>query len=209
VGAQAQMAGSDVEVRDTVQRAPFDGEIAERYLDPGAFVRPGQYIVSVVDRTRVICATDAPEQDHPFLEAGRAVRLRLLATGREVAGKISRVSPSADPATRTLHFEVDLDNADRAIPVGTSVEMLILENEGSNVIHLPSAAAKVEGTRATLFVLEGDRARKKVLRFLGEREGELYLSPDLPPGALVVLDGREQLEDGDQVVLKAAAGARP
>jgi len=208
-GAQAQMAGSDVEVRDTVQRAPFDGEIAERYLDPGAFVRPGQYIVSVVDRTRVICATDAPEQDHPFLEAGRAVRLRLLATGREVAGKISRVSPSADPATRTLHFEVDLDNADRAIPVGTSVEMLILENEGSNVIHLPSAAAKVEGTRATLFVLEGDRARKKVLRFLGEREGELYLSPDLPPGALVVLDGREQLEDGDQVVLKAAAGARP
>jgi RND family efflux transporter MFP subunit len=209
--AQAQMASSDVEYQDTIQRAPFDGEIGERFLDPGAFVRPGNYIVSVVDRTRVICATDAPEQDHPFLQVGRAVHLRLLATGTELDGKIARVSPSADPSTRTLHFEVDLDNKDLAIPVGTSVEMMIKESAGQNVIHLPSAAAKVEGTRATLFVLEGDRARKKVLKFLGEREGELYLSPDLPPGAQVVVDGREQLEDGDQVTLKSVtpAGVRP
>ena len=211
--AQAQMASSDVEFQDTVQRAPFDGEIGERYLDPGAFVRPGNFIVSVIDRSRVICATDAPEQDHPFLEVGRAVHLRLLATSQELDGKVSRVSPAADPSTRTLHFEVDLDNKDRAIPVGTSVEMLILEGEGRKVIQLPSAAAKVEGTRATLFVLEGDKARKKVLKFLGEREGLLYLSPDLPANAQVVMDGREQLEDGDQVVLARpgapVAGARP
>ena len=181
--AQAEMASSDVQFRDTVQRAPFD-------------------------RGRVICATDAPEQDHPFLEVGRAVHLRLLATSQELDGKISRVSPAADPATRTLHFEVDLDNKDRAIPVGTSVEMLILENAGQKVIQLPSAAAKVEGTRATVFLLDGDKARKKVLKFLGEREGILFLSPDLPPGAQVVMDGREALEDGDPVVLaKAAAGA--
>ena len=206
--AQAEMASSDVQFRDTVQRAPFDGEIGERFLDPGAFVRPGNFIVSVIDRGRVICATDAPEQDHPFLEVGRAVHLRLLATSQELDGKISRVSPAADPATRTLHFEVDLDNKDRAIPVGTSVEMLILENAGQKVIQLPSAAAKVEGTRATVFLLDGDKARKKVLKFLGEREGILFLSPDLPPGAQVVMDGREALEDGDPVVLaKAAAGA--
>jgi len=203
--AQAQMASSNLEFQDTIQRAPFDGEIGERFLDPGAFVRPGNYIVSVVDRSRVICASDAPEQDHPFLSVGRAVHLRLLATSRELDGTISRVSPSADPSTRTLHFEVDLDNQDRAIPVGTSVEMLILENAGRNVIHLPTAAAKVEGTRATVFVLEGDRVRKKVLNFIGEREGELYLSPDLPPGAQVVVDGREQLEDGDPVVARPGA----
>ena len=175
-------------------------------------MHPGTTIVSVVDRNKVICASDAPEQDHPFLEVGRPVHLRMLATARELDGKISRVSPSADPSTRTIHFEVDVDNQDRSLPVGTSVEMLILEATNQKVIHLPSAAAKVEGTRATVFVLEGDRARKKVLQFLGEREGELYLSPDLPAGAQVVLDGREALEDGDQVLLKPgapAAGGKP
>ena len=211
--AQAQMASSDAEYQDTIQKAPFDGEIAERFLDPGAFVRPGNFIVSVVDRSRVICATDASEQDHPILEVGRGVHLRLLATSTELDAKISRVSPSADPATRTIHFEVDIDNKDRAIPVGTSVEMQITEGGGRKVIQLPAAAAKVEGVRASVFVLEGDRVHKKVLQLLGEREGQLFLSPDLPPGAQVVLDGREQLEEGDQVVLKAAspaiAGARP
>jgi RND family efflux transporter MFP subunit len=213
--AQAQMASSDVEYRDTVQRAPFDGEIAERFLDPGAFVRPGNYIVSVVDRTKVICATDAPEEDHPFLEVGRAVHLRLLANSREVDGRISRVSPSADPGTRTIHFEVDLGNQDRSIPVGTTADMLILEAVGRPVIQLPSAAAKVAGTQATVFVLEGNRVHKRVLAFLGEREGQLYLAPDLPPGALVVLDGRDQLADGDLVqnkpVLASAAvpGVQP
>ena len=201
--AEAQMASSNVEFQDTVQRAPFDGEIGERYLDPGAFVRPGNFIVSVIDRSKVICATDGPEQDHPFLAVGTAVHLKLLATSREVEARISRVSPAADPATRTLHFEVDIENKDHAIPVGTSVEMLIQEATGQKVIHLPSAAAKVEGTRATVFVIEGGRARKKVLQFLGEREGELYLSPDLPAGAQVVLDGRDQLEDGDLVVSKS------
>ena len=63
--AKAQMASTDVEFQDTVQRAPFDGEISERYLDPGAFVRPGSFILSVVNRTRIRCAADAPEGDHP------------------------------------------------------------------------------------------------------------------------------------------------
>ena len=205
--AEAQMASANLEYQDTVQRAPFDGEIGERFLDPGAFVHPGNFIVSVVDRSKVICESDAQEQDHPFLAVGRPVHLHRLATSRDLDGTISRVSPSADPSTRTIHFEVDVDNRDRSLPVGTSVEMLILEATTQKVIHLPSAAAKVEGSKATLFVLEGDRVHRKVLQFLGEREGELYLSPDLPQGAQVVLDGREQLDDGDQVVLKAPASA--
>ncbi|MDR3682934.1 MAG: efflux RND transporter periplasmic adaptor subunit [Geothrix sp.] len=207
--AQAQMASSDLEVQDTIQRAPFDGEIANRYLDPGAFVHPGDFILEVVDRSKVRCSTDAPEEDHPFLAVGRSVHMHLLANSRELDAKISRVSPGADPGTRTIHFEVDLENKDRSIPVGTTAEMLIKESEGRKVIQVPSSAAKVEGTRATLFVIVGDRAHKKVLPFLGESEGLLYLAPDLPEGSRVVLDGRNQLEDGDQVIARPATGSVP
>ena len=49
---KAKMIGSSLEVNDCVLRAPFDGEIATRTVDPGAFVRPGTAIVSVVDRDR-------------------------------------------------------------------------------------------------------------------------------------------------------------
>jgi membrane fusion protein, multidrug efflux system len=207
--AKAQMASTDVEYQDTVQRAPFDGEVSERYLDPGAFVRPGSFILSVVNRTRIRCAADAPEGDHPFLTVGRPVHLGLLADGRQMEAKITRVSPAADPSTRTIHFELDLDNQDRSLPTGTTAEMLILEAGGRKVIQLSSAAAQVEGKRATVFVVDGDRVHKKVLQFLGERDGQLYLSPDLPEGTQVVLDGRAQLEDGDRILAGPAQSTTP
>jgi len=207
--AKAQTASTDVEFQDTVQRAPFDGEVSERYLDPGAFVRPGSYILAVVNRTRIRCAADAPEGDHPYLTVGRPVQLGLLADGRQILARISRVSPAADPSTRTIHFELDLDNKDRSLPTGTTAEMLILESGGRNVIQLPSAAAQVEGKRAIVFVVDGDRVHKKVLQFLGERDGQLYLSPDIPEGTQIVLDGRAQLEDGDRIEASPARSTTP
>ena len=207
--AKAQMASTDVEFQDTVQRAPFEGEVSERYLDPGAFVRPGSFILAVVNRTRIRCAADAPEGDHPFLTVGRPVLLSLLADGRKMEARITRVSPAADPSTRTIHFELDLENKDRSLPTGTTAELLILEAGGRKVITLPSAAAQVEGKRAIVFVVDGDRVHKKVLQFLGERGGQLYLSPDVPEGTRIVLDGRAQLEDGDQVVASPALSTSP
>ncbi|MEO6574489.1 MAG: efflux RND transporter periplasmic adaptor subunit, partial [Polyangiaceae bacterium] len=47
---KAKLIGSSLEVSDCVLRAPFDGEVATRTIDPGAFVRPGNSLVSVVDR---------------------------------------------------------------------------------------------------------------------------------------------------------------
>ncbi len=207
--AKAQMISTDVEFRDTVQRAPFNGEVGDRYLDPGAFVRPGTNILSVVDRNKVRCCTDAPEGDHPFLSVGRIVHLNLLANSKELDARISRVSPAADASTRTIHFEVDLDNKDRSFPVGTTAEMLILESAGREVVQLPSAAAMVQGNRATVFVVAGGRVQKKVVPFLGERNGTLYLAPDLPEGTLVVLEGRAQLEDGDAVTASPATASLP
>jgi len=80
--AKAQMAGTDVEFQDTVLKAPFDGEVGDRFLDPGAFVRPGTSILEVVNRSRIRCVADAPEGDHPFLAVGTAVHLYLLADAR-------------------------------------------------------------------------------------------------------------------------------
>jgi len=58
---RAKMVGTNLEVSDCILRAPFDGEIATRSIDPGAFVRPGTSLVAVVDRTTVRMTFDVPE----------------------------------------------------------------------------------------------------------------------------------------------------
>lgn len=57
---RAQLRAQRVEVEDCVLRAPFDGEVAARKLDPGAFVRPGMTVLTVVDRRRLRLEFDVP-----------------------------------------------------------------------------------------------------------------------------------------------------
>jgi RND family efflux transporter MFP subunit len=196
---RAKLAATSLEVNDCVLRAPFDGEIATRTIDPGAFVRPGTPIVSVVDRNTVRMTFDVPENDFDVVAPGTPVRILVVATGKPVAGSISRRSPSADPDTRTVHVEVDLADTARAIPVNTTGEATIEVGEPVRATAIPLPAASITGSQAAVLVVEGGVARKKTFAVLGERGSDLYLASDLKPGTLVVTEGRFALANGDAV----------
>lgn len=207
LATQARLVGASLEVNDCVLRAPFAGEIAARTADPGAFVRPGGSIVSVVDRTTVRVVGDAPEVDFAAVAPGVPARIRILAGGRTVTAPIARRAPAADGATRTVHFEIDLPDADRSLPVGTTAEVHVDVGSEIAATAVPLSAATVRGARASVFVVEGDVARVRVVKVVGEREGRLFLDPELAPGARVVSEGRALLSDGDRVRAAAAADA--
>ena len=200
--AKADLMSQSLELQDSVLRAPFDGEVSERALDPGAFVHPGTPIVTVVDRKKIRVSADASEGDFALLAPGSPVQMKLLATGQELKATIARRAPAADASTRTIHFEIDLPNPDRRFPAGTTAEIRVESEHKEEAQAIPVAAASVKGTKATVFVVEDGKARKKVLTVLGEREGQLFVKPELPSGAQVVLEGRNQLQDGDSVAAK-------
>ncbi|HEX3596068.1 MAG TPA: efflux RND transporter periplasmic adaptor subunit [Polyangiaceae bacterium] len=199
LAAQAKLLGTTLEVNDCILRAPFEGEVATRNIDPGAFVRPGDAIVSVVDRSIVRIAGDAPEIDFRVVAPGTEVRIHVLSTRQDLVGKVSRRGPAADDATRTVHFEIDVPNRARTIPVGTTAELAIDVGEPVSAIELPLLATTVRGSKASLFVVEDRTAHARVLPLLGEREGTVYVAPELEEGARVVTEGRALLNDGDKV----------
>jgi RND family efflux transporter MFP subunit len=199
LATQAKLLGSTLEVNDCILRSPFDGEIATRSIDPGAFVRPGAAIVSVVDRSVVRISGDAPEVDFNVVSPGTEVNIRVLSTGKELVGIVARRAPAADDATRTVHFEIDVPNADRSIPVGTTGELRIDVGDPVPAVEVPLLAASVRGSKASVFVVEDGIAHTRVVPVLGERGGKVYLEPSLKPGSLVVTEGRALLNDGDKV----------
>lgn len=202
--ARARLVGTTLEVDDCVLRAPFDGEVATRTIDPGAFVRPGVPIVSVVDRHVVRYVADVPEADFPHVKVGIPIRIRLVSVNREVGGPISRVTPAADAQTRTLRFEVDLPDDQHAIPVGTTGEATLDVGEPIAATEIPLSAAAVRNDHASVFVVEGDVAHQRSFAVTGERDGSLFVATALPAGARVVTEGRALLKDGDRVRAKAA-----
>jgi len=199
LATQAKLLGTTLEVNDCILRAPFDGEIATRAVDPGAFVRPGSAIVSVVDRSVVRISGDAPEVDFGVVEPGTDVEIRVLSTGKVLAGRVTRRAPAADEATRTVHFEIDVPNPERSIPVGTTAELRIGVGQPARAVEVPLLAASVRGAKANVFVVEGGIARSRTAAVLGERAGKIYVEPSLEPGSRIVTEGRALLNDGDRV----------
>jgi membrane fusion protein, multidrug efflux system len=205
MATQAKLAGTSLAVNDCILRAPFDGEISTRLIDPGAFVRPGTSIVSVIDRSTVRVTAEVPEGDFGYVAPGTIVKLRMLATGAETAGTIARRSPAAYGSTRTMHFEIDVPDPKRLIPVGTTAEIGIKIGTPEPASIVPGIAASVRENSATIFVLDNARAKKIVVTVKGESVGTLYVDTSLKPGTRIVTEGRSLLADGDAVITSSAA----
>lgn len=206
---RANLTRSSLQVSDCILRAPFTGEVATRMIDPGAYVRPGSAIVSVVDRGTVRMTADAPEIDFDIVPPGTNVKVHVYATNRDVTATITRRAPSADPATRTVHFEIDIPDPTRSIPVGTTGEVHIDVGTPVSATEIPLYAASVRGTKANVFVVDGGIAHTRTVPVLGEAGGSLFLEPSLPAEASVVAEGRALLEDGDRVDAKGAGDTGP
>ncbi len=80
-----RVAKTTLEVSDCVLRAPFDGEVATRSMDPGAYARPGSTIVTVVDRNTVRMRADVPESDFDFVSPGVEANVLVFATGQSIS----------------------------------------------------------------------------------------------------------------------------
>ena len=199
LSTKASLQRATLEVNDCVLRSPFDGEVSDRTMDPGAYVHPGQAIATVIDRTTVRVGTDVPEEDFDLVKPGVEVAIRALATGRRLLGKVARRSPAADASTRTVHFEVDLPDPDRTLPVGTTAELVVAASAPIPAVVIPLTAGEVKGNRATLFLAENERARKVVMDVLGQKGGSLFLEPTLADRTLVVTEGRALLKEGDHL----------
>jgi RND family efflux transporter MFP subunit len=206
---EAKMRRATLEVNDCVLRAPFAGEVATRAVDPGAFVRPGMDVATVVDRNTVRVVAEVPEGDFDVVGAGTPVRIRALANGRELRATIARRSPAADLSTRTVHLEIDVPDPDRSLPVGTTAELAIDVGAPQPATEIPLIGASVRGTKATVFVIEGQVAHKGVYTIKGERGGSLFVDPALRSGSHVVTEGRTLLKDGDRVEAKLEAAEAP
>jgi membrane fusion protein, multidrug efflux system len=206
---RADLAGMAIQVSDCVLRAPFDGEITRRAADPGSFVRPGTALVTVIDRSLVRVTADVPEVDFQAVTPGAEVKLRALATGRELVARVSRRSPAADAATRTLRIEIDVPDPTRSLPVGTTADVYAEIGAAQPAAEVPLRAATVRGEKATVFLVEGNAARALTVRALGEAGKSLFVEPSLLPGSLVVVEGRAQLRDGDAVRVKVEGAATP
>jgi cobalt-zinc-cadmium efflux system membrane fusion protein len=193
---------ADAVTQEFTLRAPIDGEVIARNVNPGAEVQ-GQYAggaavelftVGKLDRLWVVA--DVFEMDLGRIELGAPVRIQVLAYPDQVfAGAVDWISGTLDPLSRTARVRCSIQNRGRELKPEMYATARIGVTGGA-VLALPRTAVLRLADQNIVFVADGDTTdrRRRFLRRVVElderRGGDLVpILRGLSPGELVVTSG--------------------
>jgi RND family efflux transporter MFP subunit len=197
-GASVKLA--DRQLRDAYIRAPFDGYIERRLVNIGEFVKNQTPVMSVVRVDPLKVTSEIPEKMAPWISVGQPVQLHVDAYAeRTIVGKISRISPAVNTATRAFPFEALVPNADVALKPGTFARVHIESGKVDDILTVPYAAIQYRYGVNRVFVAEGDRLSLRELK-VGERLGDrIEVASGVKAGESVAMTDVEKLADGQKV----------
>jgi RND family efflux transporter MFP subunit len=202
--AEAQAASADDRLSTATLRAPASGVVSRRYLQAGDRADFGKPVFDLVDTRVLQLAASVPVEYLSQLRIGRLVSLTVSQSDTvRVAGRISRINPTADAATRQVRVYVDIPNAGQRLVGGLFVSGRVLVDEAANAVTVPRTAIRREGDAATpvVYVVAGGRiARRLVSVGIADDDlGLVQIMSGVHAGETVVVGPVEGLTDGAPV----------
>ena len=199
-----------INLANTVIVSPVNGFVARRAADPGAFVGQNAPVVDVVDIGRVRLVANIVEKDLNQVQAGDNTRVEVDAFPGEVfTGRIARVAPILDPATRTASIEVEIPNPGFRLKPGMYARVTVTTDERKDALLVPSTAVvDLGGQRGVFLAAENDTAAFRPVTVGIEEDTQVEILDGLTEGDRVVTTGAGALRNGDRVLLAPAGGGR-
>jgi Cu(I)/Ag(I) efflux system membrane fusion protein len=124
--------------------APVGGIVIEKNVNQGTYVDTGTKIYTIADLSEVWVKLDAYESDLMWIRYGQEVEFTTEAYPGEIfKGRISFISPTLDPQTRTVKLRVNVQNPDGKLKPEMFVHAVVRSKVamGGNVMD-PNMAGK-------------------------------------------------------------------
>jgi RND family efflux transporter MFP subunit len=203
--SQATMKLAARTLRDTEIRAPFDGYVERRLVNLGELVKAQMPVMAIVRLDPLKVTAEIPEKMAPWISDGRPVELRVDAyRDRTFTGKVSRISPAVNTATRAFPFEALVPNADAVLKPGTFARVHVESGKVDDVLTLPYAALQYRYGVNRVFVVEKDHLVVRELQ-VGERLGDrIEVTSGVKAGERVAVTDVDSLNVGALVTVTSA-----
>ena len=200
--AAAALALARKNLAAAVLRAPFDGHLASRPLDPGSTVNPGMLLAKVVDINTVGVIALVSERDLANVHLGDEASVSVESiTPEPMSGTVVTMGPQADPETRQYPVEIEVPNPGHLLKGGMVAGVEIVYETLEDVPLLP-VSALVDDGRAFYVVANGTAERREAS--LGPRvDQSVALLSGGAPGDSVVVIGQGRLAPGTPVQVEA------
>lgn len=121
--ARSRLASAEKMLANATVRAPFRGVVSERPASVGDVLQPGSPVLTVVDPSVLKLEASVPAENIAALKTGSKVEFTIQGSAdKHFTGKIARINPAVDPATRQVRVYVSVPNGDRALVSGLFAE---------------------------------------------------------------------------------------
>jgi len=234
--SKARLDELKITLSNTQIISPVDGFVGKRFLDPGAFASTNAPVASVVDIRTVRMVANLVERDMRRVPTGTPAVVEVDAfPGEKFQGRVSRVAPVFDPATRTAEIEIEVPNSGYRLKPGMYSRVNLTIDTRADAITVPrnalvdlqgktgvfiaqggasggqggpqGDAQKAGGQTGTTGAGGGGMTAKFVPIEVGIRSGEqVEVVKGLNDGARIITTGASALKDGDRIVAAAPEG---
>jgi RND family efflux transporter MFP subunit len=213
VAARAQVAAADArlratgnQARDTRVVAPASGVVDKRLVDGGVHLARGAPMFTIVRNGTLELAAAVPARQAAAVRAGQVVH--FIADARRFEGRVARVSPTVDPATRAVTVYVEVPNPGGSIRGGTFATGRVVSRTLNGVLAVPSGALRQGQEDGKPFVYRIDGKTLQVapvqLGVVDEQQGIAQITEGLQAGDRVVVGNVGTLGRGMQVTIAGA-----
>ncbi|MEO6526485.1 MAG: efflux RND transporter periplasmic adaptor subunit [Gemmatimonadaceae bacterium] len=203
--ARAQLANVQQQLNKASVQAPFAGIVAERQVNAGDVVSPGNALFTVVDPGSMQLEASVPAEALSQVRVGMPVEFKVNGyPNRSFTGRITRVNPVADASTRQVHIIAAIPNAGNTLVGGLFAEGRV-SSESRSAPTVPIAAVDERGLRPTVIRLRTGKI-EKVEVALGIRDAaaeSVEITSGLAPGDTVLLGAARGISPGTPVKVSA------
>jgi len=204
--AEARLRASGNEARDTRVLAPASGVIEKRLVDGGVHLSRGAPMFTLVRSGTLELAAAVPSRQASAVRVGQVVH--FVADARRFDGKVARVSPTIDPATRAVTVYVQVPNPGNTLRGGTFATGRVVSRTLTNVLGVPTAALRQSQDNGQPFAYRIDGKTLQVaplqIGAVDEQQGVAQVTDGLQAGDRVVVGNVGTLGRGMQVTIAGA-----
>ncbi|HEY9641176.1 MAG TPA: efflux RND transporter periplasmic adaptor subunit [Coleofasciculaceae cyanobacterium] len=217
--------------------APVSGLVLSRITEPGNLAQAGSEILRIGDFSQVKVAVQVSELELANIRVGRSVQVRLDAfPDRQIQGRVTRISPAADPTARLVPIEITIPNAGQ-LSSGLLARVSFSDSTAQRIV-VPQTAIQTEAGQENpqtgqLFVIAKTQSQPvppqskqatpqdnqppahpatvavRTVRLGKQADGQVEILSGLRPGEQFVARSSKALKDGESVKLSFLSETNP
>jgi membrane fusion protein (multidrug efflux system) len=208
--AQAQLQTMQVALRQASLTAPISGWVAKRHAVPGEKLQAEQPVVTVVDLSQLELAGLVGTHEVARLKPGMTAQVRIEGVAEPVTARIARISPAAEPGTRSIGVTLSLPNPGEALRAGQYALATVTLDDPEPRLTVPvSALVGSDGQQQVWLIEQGELKRRLVTT--GRRDaqrGRVEVLKGLTPEAQVLAGRYDNLREGAKATVDTKPAAQ-